>query len=79
MKTITGKLSLWVIKLEGESSATFPCLRDSVEENSVETSDTGIDQCIKDRFVNLQSKFSTYFPEALNDKYERITDQLHAH
>jgi hypothetical protein len=39
-----------------------------VEENSVETIDTVIDQCIKDHLVNLQSKFSKYFREEVSDK-----------
>jgi hypothetical protein len=44
----------------------------------VETSDTGIDQCIKDQLVNLQStRFCTYFPEAVTDKCKCITDQFH--
>jgi hypothetical protein len=43
-----------------------------VEERDVETSDTGVDQCIRDHLVSLQSRFSKYFPEALNDKYRCI-------
>jgi hypothetical protein len=34
---------------------------DFVEENSVESSDTGIHQCIKNHLVNLQSRFYKYF------------------
>jgi hypothetical protein len=49
-----------------------------VEENSVETGDTGIDRCIKDHLVNLQSRFYRYFPEAVSDKYKWITDPFHA-
>jgi hypothetical protein len=45
---------------------------------SVETCDTGIDQCIKDHFINLQSRFSKFFPEAVNDKYKWITDPYDA-
>jgi hypothetical protein len=44
----------------------------------VETSNTGIDQCIKDHLVNLQSGFCKYFPEAVTDKYKWITDPFHA-
>jgi hypothetical protein len=40
----------------------------------VETNDTGIDQCIKDHLLNLQSRFSKHFPEAVSDKYKRIMD-----
>jgi hypothetical protein len=49
-----------------------------MEENSVEASDTGIDQCIKDRLVNLQSRLSKCFPEAVIDKYLWISDPFHA-
>jgi hypothetical protein len=55
---------------KGKHLDMFPCLKDFVEENRVETSDTGIDQCIKDHLVNLQSRFSKYFPEAVSDKYK---------
>jgi hypothetical protein len=44
----------------------------------VDTSDTGIDQSIKDRLVNLQSRYCKYFPEAVTDKYKWITDPFHA-
>jgi hypothetical protein len=44
----------------------------------VETSDIGIDQCLKDHLVNLQSRFSKYFPEAVTDKYKWIMDPFHA-
>jgi hypothetical protein len=44
----------------------------------VETTGTGIDQCIKDHLVNLQSRFYKYFPEAVTDKYKWIMDPFHA-
>jgi hypothetical protein len=53
-------------------------VEDFLEEKNVETSDTGIDQCIKDHLVNLQSRFSKYFPEAISDKYKWITDAFPA-
>jgi hypothetical protein len=53
-------------------------LQDFVEENSVETSDIGIDQCIKDYLVNPQSRFSKYFLDAISDKYKWITDPFPA-
>jgi hypothetical protein len=53
-------------------------LKDFVEENSAETNATGFDQCIKNYLVNLQSRFTKYFPEAVSDKYEWITDPFHA-
>jgi hypothetical protein len=46
----------------------FSRLKDFMEEKSVEPSDTGIVQWIKDHLVNLQSKFSKYRLEAVNDK-----------
>jgi hypothetical protein len=48
-----------------------------VKKNSVETSDTVIDPSIKDRLVNLQSRFSKYFSSAISDKYKWITDPFH--
>jgi hypothetical protein len=37
--------------------------------NSVETSDIGIDKCLKEQLVILQSTFPKYFPEVGSDKY----------
>jgi hypothetical protein len=51
----------------------FSRLKDFVEENSVEISDIGIDH-----MVNLQCRFSWYFPEAVSDKYKWITDPVNA-
>jgi hypothetical protein len=45
-------------KLERKSLDILSRLKNFVEEISVETSDTEIDQCIKDHFLNLQSRFS---------------------
>jgi hypothetical protein len=56
----------------------FSCLKDFVEENNVERSDTGIHQCIRGQLVNLQYRFSKYFPEAVSDKYKSLTDPFHA-
>jgi hypothetical protein len=78
VKAFIGRLGLWVRKQEGKSLDMFSCLKDFVKENNVETSDTGIDQCIKDHLVNLQPRFSKYFPEAVSDKYKWITDPFHA-
>jgi hypothetical protein len=44
----------------------------------VGTSDTGIEQCIKDHLVNLRSRFCKYFPEGVTDKYKWIMDPFHA-
>jgi hypothetical protein len=48
----------------------FSRLEDFAEEKNVETGDTGIEQCIKDHLVNLQSRFPKYFSEAVSGKYE---------
>jgi hypothetical protein len=53
-------------------------LKDFVEENSLETSDNGITQCIKNHLVNRQSRFSKYFPQAVSDKYKWIMVPFHA-
>jgi hypothetical protein len=77
VEALIGKLDLWVRKLEGKSLDMFSRLKYFVEENSVETSDTGTDQCIRYHLVNLQSRFSKYYPEAVGDKYKWITDLFH--
>jgi hypothetical protein len=43
MRAFIGELGLWVRKLEGKRLEIFSRLNDFVEENSVETCDTGID------------------------------------
>jgi hypothetical protein len=48
VKAFTGKLGLCVRKLEGKSFDTFSRLKDIVEENNLETSETVTDLCIKD-------------------------------
>jgi hypothetical protein len=55
----------------------FSRLKDFMEGNIVGTENSGIDQCIKDHLVNLQSRFSKYRPETIRDKYKWITDQFH--
>jgi hypothetical protein len=59
VKAFLVKFGLCVRKLEGKNLDMLSCLKDFVEE-SVRTSDTGIDQCIKDQLVNLQSTFSIF-------------------
>jgi hypothetical protein len=61
MKAFIGNLGLWVRKLEGKRLDMLSCLKDFVEENSVETSDTGIYQTIKYHLVNIQPRFYKYF------------------
>jgi hypothetical protein len=78
VKAFIGKLGSWNRKLQGKSLDIFSRSKDFVEEKSVGTSDTGIDQCIKDHSVNLHSRFSKYFPEEISDKYKWITNPFHA-
>jgi hypothetical protein len=52
----------------------FSPLKYFVEENKLETHDTGIEQCIRGHLVILPPRFSKYFAEAVSDKYKWITD-----
>jgi hypothetical protein len=63
VKAFIGKLDLWVRKLGQKCLNMFSCLKDFVEESSMEASDT-----IKNHLVTLQSRLSKYFPEAESDK-----------
>jgi hypothetical protein len=47
------------------------------KRRTMETSETGSDQCIKDYLVNLQSRVSKYFSKALCDRYKWMTDPFH--
>jgi hypothetical protein len=78
VKIFIGKLSLWVRKLRGKCLKILSHMKDFMEENTVERSDTGIDQCIKDDLITLQSRLSKYSPEAVSDKCKWITDPFHA-
>jgi hypothetical protein len=51
----------------GDLGDMFSLLKYFVEENGVETSDSGIDQCIKDHLVNLQPRFFKNLREAVSD------------
>jgi hypothetical protein len=53
----------------------FSLLKDFVEENSVETSNTGNDQCQAPGQSAVQ--FCKYFPGAVSDKYEWIMGPFH--
>jgi hypothetical protein len=43
----------------------------------MEISEIGIQRYIREHLINLQSGFSKYFPEKMNDKYSWIRDPLH--
>jgi hypothetical protein len=69
----------WEIGLVGQKTRrenldVFSRLKDLVEENIMEISDIGIDQCIEDHVIYLQSRFSKYFPEAVSDKCKWNSD-----
>jgi hypothetical protein len=70
VKAFIGKLGLWIRKRDGKNLDKFSRFKGFVEENSVEKSDAGIEQCIKDNWVNQQSRFPKYFSEAVSDKYK---------
>jgi hypothetical protein len=56
----------------------FSRFKDFVKKNSVENSDSGADQCVKDHLANLQPRLSRNFPQAVSDEYKWITDPFHA-
>jgi hypothetical protein len=55
----------------------FYRLKDFVEENSVETSDTGTISISKIIWLICNPGFSKYFPETMSDEYKWITDPYH--
>jgi hypothetical protein len=75
VKAFIMKLGLWVRKLKGKILIMFSRLTHLVEENSVETDDTGIDLGIKNHLAILESRIFTYFLEELNVKYIFFSDQ----
>jgi hypothetical protein len=71
------KMGLWISKIEERNLHMFPKLNTFIEDNNMEISKTGIEQCIREHLINLQSSFSKYFPEKMNDKYSCIRDPFH--
>jgi hypothetical protein len=65
-------------KTKGKSLDMSSRLKDFMEENSAETSDTGTDQCIKNHAVNMKSTFSIYFQKQceINTNRSRIHSML---
>jgi hypothetical protein len=68
------KLGLWISKIEKRNLDMFPKLNAFIEDNNMEISEIGKEQCIREHLINLQSSFSKYFPEKMNDKYSWIRD-----
>jgi hypothetical protein len=60
---------LWISKIEERNLDMFPKLNAFTEDNNIEISETEIERCIREHLINLQSSFSEYFPEKMNDKY----------
>jgi hypothetical protein len=58
VKAFISKLGLWVKKIEGKNFGHIFSFEGFCGGNSVETTDTGINQCIKEHLLNLQSRFS---------------------
>jgi hypothetical protein len=71
------KICLWISKIEERNLDMFPKLDAFIEDNNMGISETGIEQCIREHLINLQSSFSKYFPEKMNDKYSWIRDPFH--
>jgi hypothetical protein len=70
-------IGLWISKIEERNLDMFPKLNAFIEDNSMEISETGIERFIREHLINLQSSFSKYFLEKMNDKYSWITDPFH--
>jgi hypothetical protein len=56
------KIGLWISKIEERNLDMFPKLNAFIEDNNMEISETGIERCIGEHLINLQS-------EKMNDKY----------
>jgi hypothetical protein len=71
------KMSLWISKIEERNLNMFSESNAFTEDNNMEISETGIERCIREHPINLQSSFSKYFPEKMNDKYSWFRDPFH--
>jgi hypothetical protein len=71
------KIGLWISKIEERNLDMFPKLNAFIEDNNMEISETGVERCVREHLINLQSSFSKYFPEKMDDKYSWITDPFH--
>jgi hypothetical protein len=72
VNAFVSKIGLWISKIEERNLDMFPNLSVFIEE--MEINETGIEQCIREHLINLQSSFSKYFPEKMNVKYSWIID-----
>jgi hypothetical protein len=71
------KTGLWISKIEERNLDMFPKLNAFIEDNNMEISENGIERCVREHLINLQSSFCKYFPEKMNDKYRWIRDPFH--
>jgi hypothetical protein len=71
------KIGLCNSKIEERNLDMFPKLNAFIEDNNMEISETEIERCIREHLINLQSSFSKYFPEKMNDKCSWIRDTFH--
>jgi hypothetical protein len=55
------KISLWISKIEERNLDMFPKLNAFIEDNNMEISETGIEWCVREHLINLQSSFSKVF------------------
>jgi hypothetical protein len=76
VNTFVRKIGLWISKIE-RNLDMFPKLNAFIEDNNMEISETGTERCTREHLINLQSSFSKYFPEKMNDKYSWIRDPFH--
>jgi hypothetical protein len=63
--------------MEERNLDMFPKLNAFIEGNNMEISENGIERCIRQHLINLQSSIFKYFPEKMNDKYSWIRDPFH--
>jgi hypothetical protein len=61
------EIGLWISKIEERDLEMFPKLNAFIEDNNMEISETGIERCIREHLINLQSNFSKYFPEKMTN------------
>jgi hypothetical protein len=71
------KIGLWISKIEERNLDMFPKFNVFIEDNNMEISKIGIERCIREHLINLQSSFYKYLPEKMNDKHSWIRDPFH--
>jgi hypothetical protein len=77
VKALVRKIGLWIRKIDERNLDMFPTLNAFIKDNNMEISETGIERCIREHLISMQSSFSKHFPEKMNDKYSWIRDPFH--